>query len=221
MRHRSGLVAVALTALGLAGCAVRGPEMPKDAAGLTQEQVHAMTLHEEFDRYRDRYDHLQRLLAGAQLAVHGGEWHWNGGDDIPQIGGDGMAPLPGADTHNTYALTSSRSYDPEGAEGAKSDLDPMLDYFAANNWSSHVERVGPTYYLDGFTSDGWRVEYLVQRSGHYSLTVYSDLFWTNDDDALSEAVGSRAAGLHPRSSRPGEYPDPPTWDSPIISPPKI
>ncbi|WP_181421533.1 hypothetical protein [Curtobacterium sp. MCBD17_030] len=195
--------------------------MDEDAGARTQQEVATLSLREEFDRYREQYRKMQEVLADAQRQLYEGAWRWNGGDDIPQIGGDGTRPLAGADTHNTYALTSSRSYDPEGAEGARSDLDPMIDYFTANSWSFHVERVGRTYYLDGFTDDGWRIEYLVQQSGHYSLTVYSDLFWTNDADALSEAVGGRAGGRHPAYSRPGEYPDPPTWDSPIISPPKI
>lgn len=215
------IVAVVLTVGLTAGCTSGGGTMEHDAGGLTRQEVAALSLHEEYDRYREHYRTMQQVLADAQRQLSVGEWHWNGGDAIPQIGGDGIRPLAGADTHNTYALESGRSWDPDGAHGSRSDLEPLIAYFAAKGWSHHVERITDTYYLDGYTEDGWRIQYLVQPSGHYSLDVFSDLFWTNDADALSEAVGGRAGGRHPSSSRPGEYPEPPTWDSPIISPPKI
>jgi hypothetical protein len=213
--------AVLLTVGLTAGCTSGEGTVEHDAGGLTRQEVAALSLQDEFDRYREQYRKMQQVLADAQRQLSDGAWHWNGGDDIPQIGGVGRRPLAGADTHNTYALQSGRSWDPEGAHGSRSDLEPLIDYFAANGWRYRVERITHTYYLDGYTDDGWRVQYLVQPSGHYSLDVFSDLFWTNDADALSEAVGGRTDGRHPSDSRPGEYPEPPTWDSPVISSPKI
>ncbi len=67
--------------------------MPIDAAGLTQEDVATMSLHEEFDAYRQRYHHMQELLAGAQRAVNDGPWDWTGSDRGTEVGGDGVAPL--------------------------------------------------------------------------------------------------------------------------------
>ena len=195
--------------------------MPEDAAGLTQAEVGKLTLHEEFDLYRERFNRMEQLLEGAQRAVHDGEWEWNGADDIPQIGGDGVAPLPGADTDNSYSITAGRIWMPPGATGAERDLDPMIEYFEGQGWAIDQRAISHSYEVWADTGDGWQINYALRTNGRYSLDVYSELFWTNDDDALSEAVGSRAGGVHPPSSRPGEYPAPPTWDSPVISPPKI
>jgi hypothetical protein len=202
------------------GCAAGGTQMPRDAAGLTRDDVAELTLRQEFDRYRHRYEEMQRVLAAAQREVHAGEWRWNGGDDIPQIGGDGITPLPGADVENSYFLESSRAWDPDRASGSRADLEPMTDYFARNGWEAQVEQIGETYYLDSRTDDGWHIEYFIQPSGHYSLTVSSELFWTNDANALSRAVFGRASLRWPEHSPPGAYPDPPTWDAPIVNHPK-
>ncbi|WIB27265.1 DUF4148 domain-containing protein [Curtobacterium sp. MCSS17_015] len=222
MKTELRAIVVAALTLGLTvSCAAGGTPMPKDAAGLTRADVAELSLHQEFDRYREHYEEMQRVLAAAQRAVHQGEWDWNGGDDNPGIGGDGRTPLPGADVDNSYFLESSRAWTPEGATGSRTDLDPMIDYFAQRGWDTHVERVADTYYLDGTAHDGWHVEYFIQPSGRYSLTVSSDLFWTNNADALSRAVFGRAPLRWPDRSSPGEYPKPPEWDTPIINRPTI
>ncbi|QWS32429.1 hypothetical protein KM842_08960 [Curtobacterium sp. L6-1] len=85
----------------------------------------------------------------------------------------------------------------------------------------HIERIADTYYLVGSVRDGWHVEYFIQPSGRYSLTVSSDLFWTNNANALARAVFGRASLRWPDRSSPGEYPEPPTWDDPVVNHPKI
>ncbi|PYY38187.1 hypothetical protein DEJ32_10805 [Curtobacterium sp. MCPF17_046] len=218
------LLAIVVAALILGGtvsCTAGGKSMPKDAAGLTRADVSELSLRQEFNRYREHYEEMQRVLAAAQRAVHEGEWDWNGGDDNPQIGGDGRTPLPGADVDNSYFLESSRAWTPEGATGSRGDLDPMIDYFEHRGANMHIERVADTYYLDGSVRDGWHVEYFIQPSGRYSLTVSSDLFWTNNADALARAVFGRASLRWPDRSSPGEYPEPPEWDAPIINRPRI
>jgi hypothetical protein len=218
--HRA--IVTALLVVGLAtGCAPGGPEMQKDAAGLTQEQVRELTLHQEYDRYRDHYQHMQRLLEGAQLAVHDGEWEWVAGDGIPGIGGDGVAPLPGADTKNSYFLTSGRIWMPPGATGAQRDLDPMIEYFEHQGWAIDQRAISDSYEVWANTGDGWQINYSLRTNGRYSLDVYSELFWTNDALDLSTAVYGRSALQWPDDSVPGEHPVPPSWESPIINQPEI
>ncbi|QQD76643.1 hypothetical protein I8920_02425 [Curtobacterium sp. YC1] len=92
----------AILALGLlSGCVAGGTRASTDAAGLTRDDIAGLSLHQEFDAYRDHYERMQRLLRDAQLHVHDGEWEWGSGDDLPGIGGDGVAPLPGSDTKNS------------------------------------------------------------------------------------------------------------------------
>ncbi|QKS13400.1 hypothetical protein HUN58_01330 [Curtobacterium sp. Csp1] len=195
--------------------------MPTDAAGLTQEDVATMSLHEEFEAYRQHYEHMQELLAGAQRSVNHGPWDWIGGDRVPGIGGDGLEPLPGADTLNSYDLRTDRIWEPPGATGDARDLQPMVDYFDEQGWRHREGHPGRDHDTWAKTDDGWQIEYVVQSNGRYSLTVYSELFWTNDDLALMEAVGGRSDGDYPDESLPGEYPPFPDWDDPIINPPKI
>lgn len=214
------VVAAALVLGVPSGCAAGGTPVSEDAAGLTQEDVAGLTLHQEFDRYRERHERMQRVLAALQRAVHDGEWDWNGGDDVPLIGGDGEPPLAGADVHNSYALEASRAWDPAGARGSRADLGAVSEYAARHGWDARVDHVGATWYLDTRTDDGWHVEYLVQPSGHYSLTVTSGLFWTNDADALTGAVAGRVPRDVPDHSPPGEYLPAPRWEDPVVASPE-
>jgi len=220
--NRLSLVGTALVVSMLfTGCSTRRGSMPVDAAGLTQEDVATMSLHEEFDAYRQRYHHMQELLAGAQRAVNDGPWDWTGSDRGTEVGGDGVAPLAGSDAVNSYFLRTDRIWAPPGATGDPRDLQPMVDYFDEQGWRHREGHPAGTHDTWAKTDDGWQIEYVVQPNGRYSLTVYSELFWTNDGDALSEAVGGRNDGVHPEESLPGEYPPFPVWDDPIVSPPKI
>ncbi len=71
-RRLHALLTAALLVGTLTGCSLRGGPMPTDAAGLTQEDVATMSLHEEFEAYRQHYHHMQELLAGAQRSVNDG-----------------------------------------------------------------------------------------------------------------------------------------------------
>lgn len=215
-------ITTAVLTLGLlTGCAAGGTEMPTDAAGQTQDNVAEMSLHQEYDAYRDHYEHMQRLLEAAQLQVHEGEWEWSGGDRVPLIGGDGVAALPGSDTKNSYDMRSGRIWSPPGATGQERDLQPMIDYFTDQGWAIEQRDITGDHEVWGFTGDGWQLIYTAQTNGRYSLEIYSEPFWTNDADALSEAVGGRNDAAYPDRSLPGVYPAFPSWESPIVSPPKI
>ena len=215
-------ITTAALALGLlAGCAVGGDRMPTDAAGLTQHEVAEMSLHQEFDAYRDHYEHMQQLLRDAQLQVHDGEWEWDSGDDIPQIGGDGVAPLPGSDTKNSYDMRSGRLWSPPGTTGQQRDLQPMIDYFTEQGWDIEQRTVTGDHEVWATTGDGWQIIYSAQTNGRYTLEVYSEPFWTNDAHKLRRAVAGRSQADFPHRSLPGIYPDFPQWDDPIINPPKI
>lgn len=215
------LTTAVLTVVLLAGCAAGGTTMPKDAAGRTQAEVSKLSLHQEYNAYGDHYTHMQQLLKDAQLQVHDGEWEWNGGDRLVLAGGNGVAPLEGSDTKNSYDMATSRLWSPPGATGAKRDLDPMIDYFESKGWKTSIRTIGDSHDVRGVTGDGWQVLYMVQPSGRYAIDVYSESFWTNDGDALSEAVGERNDSNYPDASLPGDYPAFPSWDSPIVSPPKF
>jgi len=212
------LVAVASLATGCTRDDDGDTMTSQDAAGMTREQVSQSTLEDEFGLVSDRYTHLQGLLEGAQRQVDDGPWRWNGGDVLPIGGGSGGVGEPpvGADDSNSYYLSAGRIIHPEGATGAESDLEPMTDYFDEQGWTSSVEDVSDTHYLLGDTGDGWQVEYAVSGNGQYSLTVYSELFWTNDYGALLKAVSSRLPADRPEESSPGEYVAFPRWDDPPL-----
>ena len=212
----------AVLALGLlSGCVAGGNRAATDAASLTQDEVAQMYLHHEFDADRDHYEHMQRLLRDAQLKVHDGEWEWDSGDDIPQIGGDGVAPLPGSDTKNSYAMRSGRLWSPPGATGQQRDLQPMIDYFTKQGWDIEQRTVTGDHEVWATTGDGWQIIYSAQTNGRYTLEVYSEPFWTNDAHKLRRAVAGRSQADFPGPSLPGVYPDFPEWDDPIVNEPKI
>jgi len=215
-------ITTAALALGLlAGCAAGGTQMPTDAAGLTQHEVAEMSLHQEFDAYRDHYDHMQRLLRNAQLQVHDGEWEWGGGDDLPGIGGDGVAPLPGSDTKNSYDMSTTRLWSPPGVIDQQRDLQPMIDWFTDQGWHIEQRTITGDREVWATTGDGWQIQYAAQENGDNPITVYSEPFWTNDGDALSSAIYGRSTVTFPDRSRPGVHPAFPEWDDPIVNHPKI
>ncbi len=90
--------------------------MPTDAAGLTQEDVAAMSLHEEFEAYRQHYHHMQELLAGRTTRGQRRPRGLDRWDRVPGHRGDGLEPLPGADTLNSYDLRTDRIWSP-GSHG--------------------------------------------------------------------------------------------------------
>lgn len=221
MRPLRALLAIAACIWVLSGCATGGDRMSVDAAGLTQEDVARMSLHEEFDRYRQHYERMQQVLSSAQLRMHDGEWRWTMGDRVPGIGGDGVAPLVGSTTENSYDLRASRVWSAPDAGNDRRELRPMIDYFEDQGWPWRERTLGKDHDVWAVTEDGWHIQYLVVDNGNHALTVYSELFWTNDGLALTEAIGGRNDAEYPEQSLPGEYPPFPKWSDPIIRPPKI
>ncbi|MCS0471567.1 hypothetical protein [Curtobacterium flaccumfaciens] len=222
MRPMLRAITTAALTLGLlSGCAGGGTQMPTDAAGLTQHEVAEMSLHQEFDAYRDHYEHMQQLLRNAQLEVHDGEWEWGGGDDVPGIGGDGVAPLPGSDTKNSYDMSTTRLWSPPSGTDQQQALKPMIDYFTEQGWTIERRTITGDQEIWATTGDGWQIQYTAQENGDNPLTVYSEPFWTNDAHKLRRAVAGRSQADFPDRSLPGVYPAFPQWDDPIINPPKI
>jgi hypothetical protein len=164
---------------------------------------------------------MQQLLRNAQLEVHDGEWEWGGGDDGPGIGGDGVAPLPGSDTKNSYDMSTTRLWSPPSGTDQQQALKPMIDYFTEQGWTIERRTITGDREIWATTGDGWQIQYTAQENGDNPLTVYSEPFWTNDAHKLRRAVAGRSQADFPDRSLPGVYPAFPQWDDPIINPPKI
>ncbi|MCL9666174.1 hypothetical protein L2091_13165 [Curtobacterium albidum] len=223
MRSIRALAAIIACAWLLSGCTAGGDRMPVDAAGLTQEDVGRMSLHEEFDRYHERYERMQQVLAAAQRQVRDREWRWNGGDRVPSGGGNenSVVPLAGSTIDNSYAMDTTRVWSSPDAGSDRRELRPMIDYFEDQGWPWRERTLGKDHDVWAVTDDGWHIQYLVVSNGNHALTIYSGQYWTNDSLALTEAVGGRNDGEYPEESLPGEYPPFPKWSDPIIRPPKI
>jgi len=209
-----------VTVLAVSGCASgagSAGEDARDAAGLTQAEVAGLSLEEEFGLASERYVEMQGVLEEAQLQISDGAWFWNGGDVLPvAAGADAFGePLPGADDDNSYFFTAGRILEPEGAEGARSDLDPMIEYFDQKGWESGSREIGRNSEARADSGDGWWVTYTVRPNGQYSLAVYSEPFWTNDSGALFSAIADRDPADFPEESVPGEYPPFPSWSDPV------
>jgi hypothetical protein len=210
-----------VTVFAVAGCAsgagaVLGDEA-QDAAGLTQAEVAEMRLEEEFGLASERYVEMQGVLEAAQLQISDGPWIWIGGDVLPVMGGAnayGEAP-EGADEENSYYFRTSRNVKLEGTTGARSDLDPMLEYFDEKGWESGSAKIGRNFEARADTGDGWWVMYTVRPNGQYTVDVYSEVFWTNDSSAVRFAIADRDAPGFPEQSVPGEYPPFPSWSDPV------
>lgn len=190
----------------------------KDAAGMTLAEVNKLTLEEEFNLFGKRYAHMQELLRDAQLQINDSPWLWNGGDTLPVSGGSGgvSGGMPGSDDTNSYYLTAGRITQPSEASGAKSDLNPMRTYFEAKGWGIELKEISGDFHLWATTGDGWQLEYIVQENGYYSLSVFSELFWTNDASALLRAIGDRDPANFPEESLPGVFEPFPKWSDPLL-----
>lgn len=223
MRPLRALLAFVACTWVLSGCATGGDRMSVDAAGLTQEDVARMSLHEEFDRYHQHYERMQQVLAAAQRQVHDSEWRWTMGDRVPSGGGNenSVVPMTGSTIDNSYAVDTSRVWSSRVAGNVRRELRPMIDYFEDQGWPWRERTLGRDHDVWAVTDDGWHIQYLVINNGNHALTVYSGQYWTNDSLALTEAIGGRNDGAYPEQSLPGEYPPFPKWSDPIIRPPKI
>ncbi|MDY0891709.1 hypothetical protein [Frigoribacterium sp. CFBP9030] len=176
-----------------------------------------MTLEDEFGLAAERYVEMQGVLEEAQVQLSDGSWFWNGGDVLPvAAGADAFGEaLPGADDDNSYFFTAGRILEPEGAEGERADLDPMIAYFDEKGWESGSREIGRNFEARADSGDGWWVTYTVRPNGQYSLAVYSEPFWTNDSRALFSAIADRDPADFPQESVPGEYSPFPSWSDPV------
>ena len=223
LHHVAAVVAtiLVLVTTGCASSAQNGDDVAgqdaRDAAGMTQTEVAGLSLEEEFGLASERYVEMQGLLEEAQLQISDGSWIWIGGDVLPVMGGAnayGQAP-EGAAEENSYFFQTSRNVTLEGAEGERSDLDPMLEYFDEKGWESGTAEIGSEFEARADTGDGWWVTYTVRPNGQYTVAVYSEVFWTNDSSAVRFAIADRDAPGFPDESVPGEYPPFPSWDDPV------
>lgn len=215
--RRWRLLVAAASVLVLVGCVSGSPlggEMDaKDAAGLTQAEVKELTLEEEYELYRARYDRAGALLGEAQRQVSGADWVWNG-VALPNsgyAGGVRGTQLPGSDGDTSYMVEVSASIQVPGATGQKADLDVMRAFYEAQGWEIQLQEVTGDWRLWGVTPDRYWVEYGIQESGYYFIAVYSELFWTNDEPTLHTAVFEHSPGRPPATLPVGEYERIPPW----------
>ena len=165
----------------------------------------------------ERYVVMQGVLEEAQVSVSDGPWTWIGGDVLPVMGGANAfgAPLEGADEADSYFFQAGRNIATVGATGARTDLDPMVEYFAEKGWESASREVGRNYEARADSGDGWWVTYTVRPSGQCTVSVYSEPFWTNDSGELRRAVGERDVTPFPEESVPGVHEAFPSWSDPV------
>ena len=221
--HR--VVAAATLVLAVTGCtsgaggggSASGQDA-QDAAGTTRAQVSELSLEDELGSAGERYSTMQAVLEEAQLQVSDGPWLWNGGDVLPVPAGAYAFgdPLPGADADNSYYFRAGRIIRPEGASGDRADLGPMEEYVDEKGWRSSTAEIGRNLELRADNGDGWWLTWTVRPNGQYSLSVYSEPFWTNDAGELRLAIGKRDVTPFPERSVPGEYEAFPSWSDPVV-----
>ncbi|QWL35218.1 hypothetical protein [Rathayibacter toxicus] len=200
----------------LCGCVADVGEV-RDAGGMTRDEVSKLTLQQEFELNAQRYVHFEEVLRDAQLQISSGVWDWGGGETLPEQaynGGVGGG-LPGANGHNSYYVKGTRIILPPGKHGDVADLDPMRAYFEQKGWKYFIRKYDGAAEIWGITGDGYRIKYMIQDSGQYSISVYSELFWANDADALFWAVAERDNAEFPNESLPGVWAAFPKWDDPV------
>ncbi|PPI56522.1 hypothetical protein C5D35_01545 [Rathayibacter toxicus] len=200
----------------LCGCVADVGEV-RDAAGMNRDEVSKLTLQQEFELNAQRYVHFEEVLRDAQLQISSGVWRWNGGETLPEQaynGGVGGG-LPGANGHNSYYVTGARIISLPGKHGDVADLDPMRAYFDQKGWKSVTSQHKHSAEIEALTGDGYLINYTIQDNGHYSISVYSELFWSNDAKALFWAVAERDNAEFPNESLPGVWVAFPKWDDPV------
>ncbi|NRD09666.1 hypothetical protein [Rathayibacter agropyri] len=215
------LVLTVVVLAGSVGCGAGEERNVRDAAGLTREDVAALSQEEEFALAAEHYVHVEELLRDAQLQISDEEWTWIGGDRVPYGGGAGGVggPLAGSNHTNSYYLMASRLQVVPGGSGDEVGLEPMRRYFEEKGWQYYIRAMSGSHDIWGITGDGYRVAWEVRDNGRYSLDVYSELFWSNDSTELIIAIGGRDATDTPFTSRPGVFVPFPKWDDPFTRPP--
>ncbi|MHC2185715.1 hypothetical protein ACVLV4_001357 [Rathayibacter agropyri] len=203
------------------GCGAGEERNVRDAAGLTREDVAALSQEQEFALAAEHYAHVEDLLREAQLQISDGEWTWIGVDWIPWSGDSGGVggPLSGSTGANSYYFMASRLQVVPGGSGDEAGLEPMRRYFEQKGWKYYVREMSGSHDIWGMTGDGYQVTWAVRDNGRYSLDVYSELFWSNDSTELTIAIGGRDTTNTPITSPPGVFVPFPKWDDPFTRPP--
>lgn len=225
-----GAVSVALSVSAI-GCtrADRGmmhSEGRVDGAGMTQAEA-SLSLREQFDLVEEPIVRMQELMTDAQVQISPGVWGWGqkGGAPIADVN---VWSVPGMTSDNSYYLNMWRSIRPEGATGAKADLEPMIAYFERQGWRTEfvtreLEGVfGPDHLVRADTGDGFLVSWEVQANGQYNMDVTSKTFWGDSTDlqaAVSDRIPKEARDIE--ESVPGVYVPFPDWDDPLVSAPDL
>lgn len=104
------------------------------------------------------------------------------------------------------------------ARAAVEDLEPARKYFAAQGWTVTQLDDRKSHTLVSTTSNGFQIVYVVRTSGQYSLSVSSELYWTNSQKGLFNTVARRAAQTFPPKSKPGVFVRFPKWTDPVVEP---
>ncbi|WP_010156116.1 hypothetical protein [Leucobacter chromiiresistens] len=193
---------------------------------MTQAEA-SLSLREQFELVRERDARMQELMTDAQVQVSSDVWGWGqkGGAPIADVN---VWSVPGMTSDNSYYLNMGRWIRPEGATGAKADLDPMIAYFEQQGWEVEVTTLelegvfGPDHLVRADTGDGYLVSWKVQANGYYNMDVTSKTFW-GESDALLDEVSGRTPdeALDIEESVPGVYVPFPEWDDPIVYVPDL
>lgn len=214
-------------AIGVTACAGSGDERVEatrtvDAGGLTRDEAGALSLEEQFDLVRERDTRMQELLTDAQLVMSDGVWGWGQKGPGPITGPNAWA-LPGMTLENSYFMQMWRWTRPDGAAGAKQDLDPMLAYFEAQGWKTSVrESSGPNYEALADTGEGYLVSWTVKPNGIYNMEVMSQSYWGDSRGLLRETIGRiPPEEFAIEESVPGVYIPFPDWSDPLDYAPNL
>ncbi|MFC5338970.1 hypothetical protein [Leucobacter denitrificans] len=214
------IVSVLVITIGLAACAeeVEVKMGVTDAGRLTRGEVEEMSLHEQFDLFGERRARAEQLITDVQLQVSSGEWFWGSGLTLPHTGSTARNGLPGANGENSYHFSIARMIQPQGAVGARDDIDPVVSYFKSQGWEVSFNEVRENFYEAlADTGDGYVLEYVVRPTGNYSLEVSSYLFW-GDYKGLLHAIADRVPDekLGIKKSLPGIFIPFPEWSDPVV-----
>lgn len=191
-----------------------GTDRAVDGGGLSQSAAAGLSVEQQFDLVRERDARMQELLTGAQLQISSGVWGWGQKGGAP-ITGPNAWSLPGMTTDNSYYLDMWRWIRPEGAAGAKVDLEPMIEYFESQGWEFEVTENRGDYRARADTGDGYWVTWNVQENGMYNMGVMSRSYWGSGPELLS-AIADRTPPekLEIEESEPGVYIPFPDWNDP-------
>lgn len=199
--------------LGAVGCAVKDEMMNRP--GATKSQGESLSLEEQYRLMKQLYELMQVQFAEAQRVISLEPWIWVSYGINPDAGTHGPIARIGADSDSSYHLQISASTLAVEGRGDRSDLDPMLSYFAAKGWQTETKRRGSGdhwWAAEAVTNEGNLFIYTVQENGYYNLSFYSAPV-SGDRRGLAEAMQERRPDdwKGPEISLPGEHVPFPDW----------